>query len=148
LLATCELFLEKPKLLKAPCQVGSPVSETSFRVFLAATEIGMGNALDLESLTKEFEFVELGRQVSEFLSQHRHIDVIRLQSAIADLEGQLAGQDRELCGLARANGRARAGQDSQLEGLRGAIGEVEKTRRHERKRSGSCARRWGKCGVR
>jgi hypothetical protein len=57
-------------------------------MFLAAiegvtTEIGMGNVLDLESLTKEFEFAELGRQVSEFLSQNPHIDVIRLKSAIA-----------------------------------------------------------------
>jgi chromosome segregation ATPase len=115
------------------------VSETSFRVFLAAmegatTEIGMGNALDLESQTKEFQIVELGRQVAEFISQQRHIDVIPLRSAIADLEGHLARHDRELCQLAEANGRVRAEQDSQLEGLRGAISEVEKEQRHEHKK--------------
>jgi hypothetical protein len=77
----------------------------------------MGNALDLESLTKEFRFVELGRQVAELISQHPHVEVIRLRSAIAPLEAQLARQDRELCQLAEANERARAEQDSQLEGL-------------------------------
>jgi hypothetical protein len=39
---------------------------------------------------------------------------------------RMAGQDRELCQLAEANGRARAEQDSQLEGLRGAMDEVAK----------------------
>jgi chromosome segregation ATPase len=108
-------------------------------VFLAAmegatTEIGMGNVLDLESLTKEFQFAELGRQVAEFLPQHPHVDVIRLKSAVADLERHLARQDRELCQLAEANGWATAEQDSQLEGVRRAIDEVAKKQRHERKK--------------
>jgi hypothetical protein len=67
LVATCKLFLENLNLnlLSTPQQVRSLVSEKSFRVFLAAiegatTEIGMGNALNLESLTQEFHFVELG----------------------------------------------------------------------------------------
>jgi hypothetical protein len=109
LVATCELFADNRNLLGTPYQVRSQVSETSFRVFLAAiegatTEIGMGNALDLESLTKEFDFVELGRQVAEFVSQHPHIDVIPLKSAIADLRRRLVGQDQEFCLLAEANG--------------------------------------------
>jgi oligoendopeptidase F len=139
LVATCELFVKKPNLLDTPYQVRSQVSETSFRMFLAAmegatTEIGMGNALDLESLTKEFQFVELGRQVAEFLSRYPHIDIIRLKSAIADLEEHLARQDQELCQLTKANGRARAEENSQLEGLRRAIDEVAKKQRHERKK--------------
>jgi hypothetical protein len=139
LLATCELFLEKPNIPSAPYHVRSQALETSFRVFLAAmegatTEIGMGNALDLESLTKEFQFVKLGRQVAEFISQHPHIDVIRLKSAIADLRRRLAEQDRGLCLLTESNGRARAEQDSQLDGLPGAIDEVAKKQQHERKK--------------
>jgi predicted nucleic acid-binding Zn-ribbon protein len=98
-----------------------------------ATEIVIRNALDLESLTKEFQFVKLGRQVAEFISHHPHIDVIRLKSAIADLQSRLAGQDRELCLLTQASGRARAEQDSQLEGVRRAIDEVARKQRHERK---------------
>jgi oligoendopeptidase F len=105
----------------------------------------MGNVLDLESLTKELQFVELGRQVAEFLSQHPHVDVNRLKSAIADVQRRLAGQDRELCQLTEANGRAMAEQNSQLEGLRGAIGEVAKKQRHERE---NVSRRRGKGGVR
>jgi hypothetical protein len=138
LVATYELFLERPNLLRTSYKVRLQVSETSFRVFLAAiegaAEIGMENALDLESLTKEVQFVELGRQVAEFISQHPHIDVIPLKSAIADLRRRLAGQDRELCLLARANGRAKAEQNSQLEVLRGAIDEVPKKQLHERKK--------------
>jgi chromosome segregation ATPase len=91
----------------------------------------MGNALDLESLTKEFQFVELGRQVSEFVSQHPHVEVVRLKSEIADLRRRLAGQDRELCQLAEANA---AEQNSQLEGQRGAIDEVAKKQQHEREK--------------
>jgi chromosome segregation ATPase len=128
LVARCELFLEKPNLFSTPYQVRSQASETSFRVFLvemegARTEIAMGNVLDLDALTKEFQFVELGRQVAEFVSQQHHIDVIRLQSAIADLRRRLA----------EANGRLRAEPNSQLEALRGAIGEIEKKQRHEHK---------------
>jgi hypothetical protein len=109
LVAKCEFFLEKPNLLSTPYQVRSPVSETSFRVFLAemegaTTEIVMGNVLDVESLTKGFQFAELGRQVAEFISRHPHVDIIPLKSAIADLEGHLAGRDRELCLLTEANG--------------------------------------------
>jgi predicted nucleic acid-binding Zn-ribbon protein len=139
LVATCKLFLEKPNLLNTRYQVLSQVSETNFRVFLAAiqgakTEIGMRNAIDLESLSAEFQFVELGRQVSEFVSQHPHIEVIRLQSAILDLQRRLAGHDRKLCELNEANGRAMAEQASQLEGLRGAIGEVAEKLQHECKK--------------
>jgi hypothetical protein len=84
----------------------------------------MGNAIDLESLSQEFQFLELGRQIREFVSQHPHVEVFRLKSATSDLQRQLAGQNRELSQVAEANGRARAEWDSQLEGLRGAIGEV------------------------
>jgi hypothetical protein len=90
------------------------------------TEIGMENTIDLESLSTEFQFVELGRQVADFVSQHPHVEVVRLKSAILDLQRQLAGQNRELCQLTGANDRARADRDSQLEGLRGAIDEVAK----------------------
>jgi septation ring formation regulator EzrA len=43
-------------------------------------------------------------------------------------------QDRELCQLAEANGRATAEQDSRLEGLWGAIDEVARKQRHEHKK--------------
>jgi hypothetical protein len=67
LVATCELFLEDPDLLKRPYRVRSRASETNFRLFLAAiegatTESGMENAMDLESLSWEFQFLELGRR--------------------------------------------------------------------------------------
>jgi hypothetical protein len=136
LVATCELFLEKLNLLSTPYQVRLQVSERHFRLFLAAIEgakmeIGMGNLLDLESLTKEFQSVELGRQVAEFISQHPHIDVIRLKSAIANLRRRLVWQDREICPLARANW---AEQNSQLEALWGAIDDVAQKQRHEREK--------------
>jgi capsule polysaccharide export protein KpsE/RkpR len=104
----------------------------------------MGNVLDLESLTKEFQFAELGRQVSEFLSQHPHVDVIRLKSAIADLERRLAGQDRELCQLTEANA---AEQNSQIEGLRRAIDEVANQQQHERQQVSGLQEAMGKCAV-
>jgi hypothetical protein len=89
------IFVKKPNVIKTPYQVRSEGSETSLRMFLAAiegatTEIGIGNVLNLESLTKEFQFVELGRHVSEFLSQHPHVDVIRLKSAMSDVQRRLS----------------------------------------------------------
>jgi hypothetical protein len=113
----------------------------------ATTEIGMGNALDLESLTNEFHFLELGRQVAEFLSPRPHIDAIRLKSAIADLRGWLAAQDRELCLVAEASGRARAEQDSQLEACGERSTKSRKSSDTGARRCRGCARRWGKCGV-
>jgi hypothetical protein len=94
--ATRDLFLENPNLLSTLGQICLQLSETNFRVFLAViegvtTEIGMENALDPESLTKEFQFVELGRWVGEFVSQHPRIEAIRLGSALADLQRRLAG---------------------------------------------------------
>jgi hypothetical protein len=126
LVAASELFLVDPDLLKKPYRVRSRASETHFRLFLAViegatTEIGMENAIDLESLSTEFQFVELGRQVGEFVLQHPHVEVVRLKSAILDLQKPLAGQNRERCQLAEATERARAERDSQLEGLRGAM---------------------------
>jgi hypothetical protein len=90
----------------------------------APTEVGMGNVLDLQSLTNEFEFAALGRQVGRFLSQHPHVGVTPINSASPDLERHLARQNREPCQPTEANGRARAGQDSQLERPRGATDEV------------------------
>jgi hypothetical protein len=60
----------------------------------ATAEIGMANAIHLESLNSEFQFVDLGRQVGEFVWRYPHVEVVRLQSAILDLQRQLAGQDR------------------------------------------------------
>jgi cell division protein FtsB len=94
----------------------------------------MENAIDLESLSREFQFVELGRQVADFVSQHPHTEVVRLKSAMLDLQRQIAGQNRELCQLAEANGRWRAERDSQLACLREAIDEVAKKQRHEREK--------------
>jgi hypothetical protein len=79
--ATCELFLENPNLLITPYQIRSQVSEAHFRIFLAAiegvtAEIRMENAIDLQSLSSEFQFVEFGRQVAEFTSQHPHVEII------------------------------------------------------------------------
>jgi peptidoglycan hydrolase CwlO-like protein len=132
LVSTCELFVENIQLLMKPYQVRSQKSETNFRLCLAAiegatTEIGIENALDIESLSSEFQFVELGRKVTEFISQHPHIEVIRLKSAITGLHRRLARQDRELCQLAETNGQ----QDSQVQDVRGVIGEVEKKQQHE-----------------
>jgi hypothetical protein len=69
LAASCELFVENPNLLSTPYEVHSSASEGHFRVFLAAiegatAEIGMENVIDLESLSSEFQFVELRRQVA------------------------------------------------------------------------------------
>jgi hypothetical protein len=94
----------------------------------------MENALDLESLSREFQFVDRGRQVAEFVSRHPQVEAIWPKSAIPDLQRQLVGHDRELRLLAEANGRARAEQDSQLEGVRGATDEVTKQQRHDCKR--------------
>jgi hypothetical protein len=73
LISACELLVENIQLLTKPCQVHLHVSETNFRLCLAVieeatTEIGIGNTLDLESLSSEFQFVELGRKVAEFIS--------------------------------------------------------------------------------
>jgi hypothetical protein len=80
----------------------------------ATTEIGMENAIDLESLSSEFQFAQLGRQVAGFISQHPHARVIPLKSAIAGLRRRLARQNRDLCRVAEANGRAMAEQDGSL----------------------------------
>jgi hypothetical protein len=131
LAAKCQLFIENRTLLERPSRVRSGASEACFRLFQAtiegvATQIGMENAMDLEPVSGEFQFVELRRQVGEFVSQHPHIEVLWLKSAMPDLQRQLAGQNRELCQLAEANGLARAERDSQLGGLRGAIDQVAK----------------------
>jgi chromosome segregation ATPase len=97
----------------------------------AKMQIGIENAIDVESLSREFQFVEVERQVRELVLQHPHVEVVRLKSAISDLQRQLAGQNRELCQLAEANGRSRAERDSELERLRGAIDEVKKKQRRE-----------------
>jgi hypothetical protein len=112
LVATCELFLENPNPLNSPHRVRSRASETHFRLFLVAiegttAEIGIENAIDLKSFSREFQFVELGRQVGEFVSQQSQVEVVRLQSAILDLQKQLAGQNQELCQFTEAPWRAR-----------------------------------------
>jgi hypothetical protein len=57
----------------------------------ATTEIGTENAIDLESLSTEFQFIGLWRQVTELASQHPYVEVIRLQLVIMDLQRQLTG---------------------------------------------------------
>jgi cell division protein FtsB len=133
------LFAENPRLLEKPYEVRSSASALHFPPFPAGiegatTEIGMENAINLESLSREFQCVELGRHVGEFALQHAHVEVVRLKSAMWDLQKQLAWQNQELCQLAEANGRARVERDSQLEDLRGAIDEVAKGQRHEREK--------------
>jgi chromosome segregation ATPase len=91
----------------------------------------MENAIDLESLSSKFQFLELGRRIGEFVSQHPHVKVARLKSAILDLQRRLVGQNPDRSQFAEVNGRAKAEQDMQLEGLRGAIDEVAKKQRHE-----------------
>jgi chromosome segregation ATPase len=97
-------------------------------------EIGMESAIDLESLSSEFQFTELGGRVGEFVSQHPHVEIVRFKSAITAMQRGLAGQDRELYHLAEARGQAKAEQDAQLEGLRGAIDKVAKKQLHEHKK--------------
>jgi hypothetical protein len=125
--APCEVFLENPNFLSTSHEVRWRASEVRIRLFLAAiegatTEIGMANAIDVKSLSSEFQFVKL----------------IRLPSAMSGLPRQLARQNRELGQLAEANGRARAERDSQLEALRGAISDTGA------RRSRGCRRRWAK----
>jgi hypothetical protein len=137
LVARCKLFLESPNLLSTLRHVRARASEAHCRLFLAAVEEAMAeivtkNAMDLESLSREFQFVGLGQQIGEFVSQHPHVEAVPIKSAISDLQNQPAGQNRELCQLAEADGRARAERDSRLEGLRGAIEEVAKKQQRER----------------
>jgi hypothetical protein len=94
----------------------------------------MENAIDLESLGSEFQFVELRRRLEKFIWQHPQIEVIRLTSAIVDLQRRLARQDRKFCQFAEANGRAKAEQEAQFEGLPAAIGDIAKKQRNERKK--------------
>jgi hypothetical protein len=148
-IATRELFVENPNLLSTPYRVDSRASDRRFRLFVAAiegatTEIGTKNAINVESLSGEFQFLELGRQIREFISQRPHVEVAVLQSTTSDLQKQLAGQNREVCQFAEADGWARAERDSQLEGMRVAIGEVAKKQRHERKKVSELQEAMGK----
>jgi hypothetical protein len=136
LVATCKLFLENPNLISTPYRVRSRASEAHFRLFLAAIEgamtaIGLDNVIDLGSLSKEFEFVDLGRRVAEFVSQHPSVEVARLKWAIANLQKQVAEQNRQLCLLSVIPERSRSEQDSQV---REAIDAVKREQRHGRKR--------------
>jgi hypothetical protein len=93
------------KLPKEPDEVRS---EGHFWLSVAAneramTEIGMEHASDFESLSTEFQFIGLGRQVAEFLSQHPHSEIIRLKPAVVDLQRQLLWRVREICESAKAN---------------------------------------------
>jgi hypothetical protein len=132
-LSVCTLFAENVQLLTKPHRVRSRASEAHFRLFLEAVEEATTeNATNFESRSGEFQFIELERRFGEFVSQHFHFNLIPLKSAIADLQRRSAGRDREFYPLAESTGRAKAKQDLRLEGLRGAIGEVEKKQQHER----------------
>jgi hypothetical protein len=85
----------------------------------ATTDIRIENVINLESLSSEFQFIKLRRQVVEIDSRYLHLEVARLKSAIEDLQMRPAGQDQELCQLAEARVR-------QLEDLWGVIDEVAK----------------------
>jgi hypothetical protein len=52
--AAASSLVENMKLLKKPSRLRSRALEADFRLFLVAAEIGMGNAGDLGSLSKEF----------------------------------------------------------------------------------------------
>jgi hypothetical protein len=134
-----ELFDESRRRPEKPDGVRSRTLEVHFWLFQAVTEgatteIGMENSRNLKWLSREFQFVELGRQVGAFVSQHHHVEAVPLKSANSDLQKQPAGQNRELCLLSEANGRARAERDSQLEGLRESIDGVAKNQRHKREK--------------
>jgi hypothetical protein len=139
-------LVENIKLLKKPSRLRSRASEADFRLLLVAiraatAEIGMENATGFESLSREFQFLEPGRQGGEFVLQHLHVEAIWLKAAISDVQRQ----NRELCQLAEANGRVRAERDPQLEDLRGAIDQVAKKHQHELEEISGPQRRWGKC---
>jgi hypothetical protein len=68
----------------------SQVSEAHFRLFLAAIE-GATTEIDLESLSGKFQFVELGRHVSEFISQPPHVEVVRLKPACSNWKKRIGG---------------------------------------------------------
>jgi hypothetical protein len=138
LIVTCKLFLENPNLFSTLDEVRSQVSEAHFRLFLreiegVTMEIELESAIDLESLRSEFRFIELGRRVGKFVSQHPQIEVARLKSVVLDLQ-RLVGHNRELCQFVEANERTKTEEDAQLEGLRGMIDEVAKKRLQERKK--------------
>jgi hypothetical protein len=108
----------------------------------ATTEIGRGNALDLESLGSEFQFVELGRRVEEFVSHQLYVEAIRLKSVILDLQRQLVRHDWELCQLTEASGWARAEENFRERSKNSReSGDTSATR------SRSCRRHSGKYGV-
>jgi hypothetical protein len=90
-----ELFAQNRQLPTKCDEVRSRASEAHFWLFLATIE----NALDLESLSSDFHFVEPRRRVGEFVSRHPYVEVVRLQSAIMDLQRRLVRQDRERCQL-------------------------------------------------
>jgi hypothetical protein len=61
-------------LLNKPSRLLLHASEAYFRLLVAATEgataeIGMENVIDLGSVSREFQFAELGQQVGEFVSR-------------------------------------------------------------------------------
>jgi hypothetical protein len=73
-------------------------------IAVTTMDIRRENGIDLESPSSEFEFVELARQVGQFVSQHPHVDVVRLKSAMSDLQRQLAGQSRGPANLQKRMG--------------------------------------------
>jgi hypothetical protein len=92
-----ELFDESRRRPEKPDGVRSRTLEVHFRMFQAAiegatVEIGMENSRNLEWLSREFQFVELRRQVGEFVSQHPHVEVVRLKSAMSDPQRRMGGR--------------------------------------------------------
>jgi hypothetical protein len=114
LMLSCELFAENLRLLEKPYRLRSRASEAHFRLFLpaiegATMEIGMETAIDIESLSRELQFVELGRQVDEFASQHPHVEVVRLNWRLWTCRGSWRGTiGSSACFQTRTNGRGRS----------------------------------------
>jgi hypothetical protein len=90
-------------------------------------KIEIGNVLDLESLSTEFQFGGLVHRVAEYVSQHPSVEVTRLKAAVVQLQGQVVAQDRAIAELTAA----KADQDWQMRAMRAIVSDLEKRLQHE-----------------
>jgi hypothetical protein len=81
------------------------------------TKIGMENVIDVESLSTEFRCIRLGRRIAEFVSRHPHVEVIRLKSAITDLQSASSARVQRRMGRKRWQEVAHQENNMQLNGI-------------------------------
>jgi hypothetical protein len=152
LATTCELFVANPRLAEKPYRVRSRASEAHFRLFLAAIdgdpmEITVENALDLESLSREFQFVELGRQVGEFISKHPHVEVPGLSRRLWTCRGSWRSTVGSSGCLQRRMGGRGQRRTRSLRACRERLMKPRNSNDKKARRSRGWRRRWGKGGL-